>query len=50
VLRATHHAGGRRIGLHSYHLADAETLRRKGMAVFARLEPDATNGLVDNDE
>jgi hypothetical protein len=36
--------GGRRIGLHSYHLADAETVGRKGVAVFARLEPKATPG------
>jgi hypothetical protein len=36
------HRGGRQIGLHSYHLADAQTLRRKGVAVFARLEPAAT--------
>ena len=40
------HLGGRRVGLHSYHLADAETLRRKGVAVFARLEPDATTWLA----
>ena len=40
------HLGDRRIGLHSYHLADAETLRRKGVAVFARLDPDATTWLV----
>jgi hypothetical protein len=40
------HLGGRRIGLHSYHLPDAETVRRKGVAVFARLEPDATTWLV----
>jgi hypothetical protein len=33
--------GGRRIGLHAYHLADAQTLRRKGVAVFPRLEPEA---------
>jgi hypothetical protein len=41
--------GGRRIGLHSYHLPDVETLRRKGVAVFARLEPDSTTWLADND-
>ena len=35
------HPGGGQIGLHSYHLADAEVLRRKGVAVFTRLEPDA---------
>src|SRR5689334_13965411 len=36
------HPGNRRIGLHSYHFPDAETVRRKGVAVVARLEPDAT--------
>ena len=41
--------GGRRIGLHSYHLPDVETLRRKGVAVFARLEPDSTTWLAGND-
>jgi hypothetical protein len=40
--------GDRRVGLHSYHLPDAETLRGKGVAVFARLEPDATAWLADN--
>jgi hypothetical protein len=40
------HPGNRRVGLHSYHLPDTETLRRKGVAVFARLEPDATNWLA----
>ena len=44
------HSGGRRVGLHSYYLADAETLRRKGVAVFARLEPDATAWLADNEK
>jgi hypothetical protein len=44
------HPGGRRVGLHSYHLPDAETMRRKGVAVFARLEPDATTWLADNDK
>ena len=43
------HPGGRRIGLHSYYLADAETLRRKGVAVFKRLEPDATTWLAGHD-
>jgi hypothetical protein len=42
------HPGGRRVGLHSYHLPAAETLRRKGVAVFTRLEPDATTWLSDN--
>lgn len=42
--------GDRRIGLHSYHFPDAETVRRKGVAVFERLEPDATTWLTDNDE
>ena len=40
--------GGRRIGLHSYHLPDVETLRRKGVAVFARLEPEATTWLANH--
>jgi hypothetical protein len=40
--------GGRRIGLHSFHLADAEMLRRKGVAVFTRLEPDAMAWLADH--
>jgi hypothetical protein len=44
------HPGGRRVGLHSYYLSDAETLRRKGVAVFARLEPDATNWLANHDQ
>ena len=44
------HPGGRRIGLHSYYLADAETLRRKGVAVFKRLEPDATTWLAGHDQ
>jgi hypothetical protein len=43
------HPGDRRIGLHSYFLPDAETLRRKGVAVFVRLEPDATTWLADHD-
>jgi hypothetical protein len=42
--------GDLRIGLHSYHHPDAETLGRKGVAVFERLEPDATTWLTDNDE
>jgi hypothetical protein len=44
------HLGNRRIGLHSYYLADAETLGRKGVAVFARLEPDATTWLANHDK
>jgi hypothetical protein len=44
------HSGDRRIGLHSYYLPDAETLRRKGVAVFERLEPDATTWLADHDK
>jgi hypothetical protein len=44
------HPGGRRVGLHSYYLPDAETLRRKGVAVFTRLEPDATTWLADHDQ
>jgi hypothetical protein len=44
------HPGARQIGLHSYYLPDAETLRRKGVAVFARLEPDATTWLADHDQ
>jgi hypothetical protein len=44
------HLSGRRIGLHSYHLPDAETVRLKGVAVFERLEPDATTWLADNDK
>jgi hypothetical protein len=40
------HPAGRRLGLHSYHFPDAETLRRKGVAVFERLEPDAMNWLA----
>ena len=42
------HAGDRRIGLHSYYLPDVETLRRKGVAVFTRLEPEATTWLADH--
>jgi hypothetical protein len=42
------HAGDRRIGLYSYYLPDAETLRRKGVAVFARLEPEVTTWLADH--
>jgi hypothetical protein len=38
---------GRRVGLHSSYLPDAETMRRKGVAVFARLDPDATTCLAD---
>jgi hypothetical protein len=43
------HPGDRRIGLHSYSLNedDAGTLRRKGVAVFERLEPDALAWLLD---
>jgi hypothetical protein len=44
------HLGGRNVGLHSYYLADAETLRRKGVAVFARLESDATTWLANHDK
>ncbi len=44
------HPGNRRIGLHSYYLVDAETLRRKGVAVFARLKPDAMTWLADHDD
>jgi hypothetical protein len=40
------HPDGRRIGLHSYHLADAETVGRKGVTVFTRLEPEATAWLA----
>lgn len=40
------HPGGRRIGLHSYHLPDAETMRRKGVEVFPRLVPNATSWLA----
>jgi hypothetical protein len=43
------HPDARRIGLHSYHLPDAETLRRKGVAVFTRREPDSTTWLAGND-
>jgi hypothetical protein len=42
------HAGDRRVGLHSYYLPDAETLHRKGVAVFARLEPEATTWLANH--
>jgi hypothetical protein len=42
------HPDGRRVGLHSYYLPDAETMRRKGVAVFTRLEPDATTWLEDH--
>jgi hypothetical protein len=41
LARLLSHPGDRRIGLHSYHLPDAETIRRKGVVVFTRLEPDA---------
>jgi hypothetical protein len=44
------HPGDRRVGLHSYYLPDAETIRRKGVAVFARLEPDAMTWLADHDQ
>jgi hypothetical protein len=44
------HAGDRRVGLHSYNLPDAETLRRKGVAVFSRLEPEATTWLAEHDK
>jgi hypothetical protein len=44
------HPGDLRVGLHSYYLPDAETIRRKGVAVFARLEPDATTWLADHDQ
>jgi hypothetical protein len=43
-------SGGRRVGLHSYHFPDVETMRRKGVAVFERLEPDATIWLAENDK
>ena len=43
------HPDGRRIGLHSYHLPDTETLRCKGVAVFTRLEPESTTWLDDHD-
>ena len=43
------HPGERRVGLHSYYLPDAETLRRKGVAVFTRREPDSTTWLAGND-
>jgi hypothetical protein len=42
------HPGDRRVGLHSYYLPDAETMRRKGVAVFARLEPEATTWLANH--
>jgi hypothetical protein len=42
------HAGGRRVGLHSYHHPDAATLRSKGVAVFERLDPDALDWLAGN--
>ena len=42
------HGADRRVGLHSYYLPDAETLRRKGVAVFTRLEPDAMTWLADH--
>jgi hypothetical protein len=37
LTRLLAHPEDQRIALHSYHLADAETLRRKGVAVFTRL-------------
>jgi hypothetical protein len=42
------HPGDRSVGLHSYYLPDAETMRRKGVVVFARLEPDAMAWLADH--
>ncbi len=44
------HPGDRQIGLHSYNLPDAATLRRKGVTILARLEPDATTWLADYDQ
>lgn len=44
------HRGDRRVGLHSYYLPDAETMRRKSVAVFERLEPDATTWLAVQDQ
>jgi hypothetical protein len=44
------HPRNRRVGLHSYYLPDAEMLRRKGVAVFTRLEPEATTWLAENDK
>jgi hypothetical protein len=41
------HPDGRRIGLHTYYLPDAETMRRKGVAIFMQLEPDATAWLAN---
>ena len=39
------HPGDRLVALHSYYLPDAETIRRKGVAVFTRLDPEATTWL-----
>ena len=44
------HASDRRIGLHSYYFPDAEMMRRKGVAVFTRLDPDATTWLANHDK
>jgi hypothetical protein len=43
-----HSGGGRRVGLHSYYLPDTETMRRKGVTVFERLEPDVTTWLAEH--
>jgi hypothetical protein len=48
LARLLSHPGDRRIGLHSYHLPDAETVRRKGVVVFARLQPDATTWMAEH--
>ena len=42
--------GSARIGLHSYSLnaQDAEDLRRKGVAVLERLDPEAVHWLLGN--
>jgi hypothetical protein len=44
------HPGSARIGLHSYSLSeqDAEDLRRKGVAVLERLDPEAVHWLLGN--
>jgi hypothetical protein len=44
------HPGNRRVGLHSYYVPDAETIRRKGVAVLTRLEPDAMTWLANHDK
>jgi hypothetical protein len=44
------HPGDPCLGLHSYYLPDTETLRRKGVAVFTRLEPDVTTWLSNHDK